>query len=91
MIQMSRGYEDEKLIFQVFLMFANRADIHGKFGPLTEDDPIVEYVRMSEGDLQVLLICILYYFDKEILAGFTLYDRQPARNRTYKLDKRKDF
>jgi len=72
-------------------MFANRADIHGKFGPLTEDDPTVEYVRMSESDLQVLLICTLYYFDKEILAGFTLYDRTPTRNRAYKLDKRKDF
>ena len=91
MIQMSRGYEDEKLIHKVFLMFANRADVHGRYGTLTEDDTNVEFARMTESDLRVLLICILYYFDKEILAGFTLFDRKVTKSKTYKLDKRKDF
>lgn len=35
MIQMSRGYEDERLILQIFLMFMNRADDCGRFGVLS--------------------------------------------------------
>jgi hypothetical protein len=35
MIQMSRGYEDERLILQIFLMFINKADDFGKFGHLS--------------------------------------------------------
>ena len=88
---MSRGYEDEKLIFKVFLLFANRSDVHGRFGTLTDTDTNVEFARMTESDLRVLLICTLYYFDKEILAGYTLFDRKETKSKTYKLDKRKDF
>ena len=38
MIQMSRGYEDEKLILQIFLMFINRSDDFGRFGVLSHQD-----------------------------------------------------
>ena len=47
MIQMSRGYEDERLILQVFLMFMNRADDFGRFGVLSHEDERIEHAKMS--------------------------------------------
>lgn len=58
MIQMSRGYEDERLILQIFLMFVNRTDIYGRFGTMTSSDPDFEHTRMSLADLRVLLMSI---------------------------------
>lgn len=61
MIQMSRGYEDERLILHIFLMFVNRADIYGRFGAMTSDDSDFEHSRMSLADLRVLLMSIQYH------------------------------
>ena len=38
MIKMSRGYEDERLILQVFLMFVNKADDFGRFNDISHQD-----------------------------------------------------
>ena len=67
MVQMSRGYEDEHLILKVFLMFVNRADDEGRFGAMTREDESIELVRLSIYDLRVLLLCILFVHDKEML------------------------
>ena len=64
---MSRGYEDEHLILKVFLMFVNRADDEGRFGAMTREDESIELVRLSIYDLRVLLLCILFVHDKEML------------------------
>ena len=74
MVQMSRGYEDEHLILKVFLMFVNRADEEGRFGAMTREDESIELVRLSIYDLRVLLLCILFVHDKEMLQGYCLYD-----------------
>ena len=47
MIKMSRGYEDERLILQIFLMFMNRSDDFGRFGVLSPEDERIEYTKMS--------------------------------------------
>ena len=60
MIKMSRGYEDERLILKIFLMFVNRADELGRFGVIYETDEVIDSSRMSKSDLRVLLMCILY-------------------------------
>ena len=91
MIKMSRGYEDERLVLQVFLMFMNRADSQGRFGVLTYESEEIEYARMSEGDLRVLLMCTLYYSDKNVLCDYCLYDRSGAKPHQYRLDRKKDF
>ena len=61
MIQMSRGYEDEQVILQIFLMFVNKQDEFGRFGALGHLDDNFEMARISEADLRVLLSCTLYY------------------------------
>ena len=47
MIKMSRGYEDERLILQIFLMFMNRADDFGRYGVLSPEDEQIEHAKMS--------------------------------------------
>ena len=47
MIKMSRGYEDEHLILQIFLMFMNRADDFGRYGVLSPEDERIEHAKMS--------------------------------------------
>lgn len=88
---MSRGYKDERVILQVFLMFLNRADLQGNFGNLSHESPEIKEVRMSVSDLYVLLICTLYHHDKRLFEGYVLYDRYSQRGRTYKLKQRRDF
>ena len=51
MLKMSRGYEDERVILQVFLMFKNRQDEQGRFGDLTHDQPGMDQARISVSDL----------------------------------------
>ena len=60
MIQMSRGYEDERLLLQIFIMFINRADQYGRFGVIEAQDERLEDARISQIDLRVLLMCIMY-------------------------------
>ena len=93
MTQMSRGYEDERLILQVFLAFVNRADRYGRFKELSLDHPGLENSRMSEADLRVLLICIQYHYDKEMLEEYILYDKSQnkGRGKYYRLKVQKDF
>lgn len=57
MIKMSRGYEDERLILQVFLMFTNRSDDFGRFGVLSPEDERIASAKMSQADIRVFLMC----------------------------------
>jgi hypothetical protein len=58
MVQISRGYEDERLILSIFLMFANKADSFGRFGNLSSTDEDFKLAHISEADLRVLLMSI---------------------------------
>mmetsp|Transcript_38031 Transcript_38031/g.46477 ORF Transcript_38031/g.46477 Transcript_38031/m.46477 type:complete len:150 (+) Transcript_38031:1302-1751(+) len=91
MVKMSRGYEDERVILQVFLMLKNRQDLHGQFGELSHDHEYMEEARISLSDLYILLICTMYHFDQRILDGYVLIDRSAIKPRPIRLRVRKDF
>ena len=78
---MSRGYEDEQLILQVFLMFINRSDSFGRFGVIGPQDENFELVKLSEVDLRVLLMCILYFYDRQMLEDYCLFDRMGNKSK----------
>ena len=47
---------------------------------------------MSQSDLRVLLNCILYFQDKNLLLGYHLYDITGKKNsKHFRLDRKKDF
>lgn len=58
---------------------------------LTYESEDIEYARMSESDLRVLLMCTLFFADKRILCDYCLYDRTGAKPKQYRLDRKKDF
>ena len=90
-LKMSRGYEDERVILQVFLMFLNRANLEGKYGSFTYDHTEMDSSRMSVSDLYVFLVCALNHHDKQVLEGYSLYDRSGAKGRAYRLKLLRDF
>ena len=93
MIQMSRGYEDERLILHVFLMFMNRADDLGRFGVLNHEDERIETAKMSQADIRVFLMCTQYYHDSYIFKSYCLFDKfkKGSKGRQYRLERKQDF
>ena len=62
--KLSRGYDDERVILQVFLMFQNRANAEGKYGSLSYDHVEMDAARMTVNDLRVFLFCIFFLHQK---------------------------
>lgn len=93
MIKMSRGYEDERLILRVFLMFVNRADDLGRFGVLSPEHEYLTNAKLSQADIRVFLMSTQYLYDRQIFQTYTLYDKykKGEKARYYRLEKKKEF
>lgn len=69
-IYMSRGYEDERLILKVFIMFVSQQSI-----PNSQKLDI-ENLKMSLTDLRAFLLCTMFCQDTTILKDYCLVDER---------------
>ena len=67
-IYMSRGYEDERLILKVFIMFVSQHSI-----PNSQKLDI-ENLKMNMTDLRAFLLCTMFCQDTTILKDYCLVD-----------------